>query len=401
LAGADKQSCSKEKILVLKVCMILQDYYPKDIRVHKEVMALASRGHQVSVIALRGHNEAGEEVLDGVKIYRAALSKKRAGILRYLYEYAAFFLYSTYKLNMLDLKEKFDVLHINTLPDFLVFSAFIQKLKGRKVILDMHEIMPEFYMSKFAVGPRHPVVRLMVFLERISLKYADEVITINEPIKRIFKRRAIPDKRITVVMNTVDGSTAQARAKQAHETLNCVYHGTLTDLYGVDTAIKGFAAAYRKRNDMLFHIFGNGPQLPLLKSLVKELNIQQAVLFHGEVAHDRMVDCLSEMDLGILASRKDIFLDLSFSNKLGEYIYLRIPVISSNLDTTKYYFTDNQLLYFDSGNIEDLSRQILFAYTNREHIQEMAASAYERYRSIDWGIMAERYLGVVEGIRND
>lgn len=383
-------------IMAKNVCLVVQNPYWRDARVRREVMALRSHGHKVSVITLRDRNEAKQEVVDGVKIYRVALMKKRSGMLRYVYEYLAFFLYTIFKLNVLDLKEKFDVVHITTLPDFLVFSALIQKFKGRKILLDMHEVMPEFFMSKFKVGIGHPMVRLLLFIEKISLKFADEVVTINEPIKRVFQTRAIPNKPITVVMNTVSASTVKTNGKRTHKGFNCVYHGTLTDIYGLDTAIEGFSKVRKKFPDMIFHIIGDGQSLPQLKQLTEQLNLQQSIVFHGEMTYDKLIDLLAEMDLGILAFRKDVFLNLSFSNKLAEYIYLKIPVVSSDLDATKYYFNDKHILFFEAGNANDLSHKVEFAYLNRGHIQTIAESAFEQSKEFGWDVMAKRYLEVIE-----
>src|SRR5215813_13531387 len=265
------------------VCMIVQHPYPHDVRVRKEAKALIARGHKVSVIAVCDVHEPKQELIEGVCVYRIGLPKQRAGVLRYLFEYVAFFLYAFFKLNLLDMKERFDVVHVNTLPDFLVFSAMIQKLKGHSILLDMHEIMPEFFMSKFRVGTRHPVVRLLRVLERISLRFADDVITVNEPIKRVFQSRAIPNKPITVVMNTVSASIVSNSVKRRHRGFNCVYHGTVTDMYGLDTAIEGFAKVSRTYRDMAFHIFGDGPSLPQLKQLTRELHLEQSIVFHGVV----------------------------------------------------------------------------------------------------------------------
>jgi glycosyltransferase involved in cell wall biosynthesis len=380
-----------------KICMIVQNPYPKDVRVRKEAMVLVSHGHEVSVIAIGEKNEKKEELVDGVKIHRLAFKKKRSGKGRYLVEYIGFFLYAFFKLNLLDIKEKFDIIHINTLPDVLVFSAVVQKLKGRRIILDMHEIMPEFYRSKFGVSRKHPLVKLLLFLERISLNMADDVITVNESIKRVFRSRSIPQKPITVIMNTVSASSVKTNQKKEHKGFNCVYHGTLTDIYGLDTAIEGFSSVSKKYPDLVFHIFGDGPFLPDLKQLTNKFDLNGSIHFHGELAYSRMMEELMTMDLGILAIRKDIFLNLSFSNKLAEYVYLKIPVVSSDLDAVKYYFSEEQILFFCAGDVGELAKKIEFAYLNRQHVQAMAEAAYERSKSFDWDIMAERYLKVVEG----
>jgi glycosyltransferase involved in cell wall biosynthesis len=108
------------------------------------------------------------------------------------------------------------------------------------------------------------------------------------------------------------------------------------------------------------------------------------------------MDALTEMDLGILAIRKDVFLNLSFSNKLAEYVYLRIPVISSDLDTVMYYFDDRDLLFFQAGDPDDLRRKIEFAYANRSQMRERAETAFKKSLAFDWDVMAKRYVNVIE-----
>jgi glycosyltransferase involved in cell wall biosynthesis len=382
-----------------RVCIIVQDYYPQDVRVRKEVRALKKKGHDVYVLALHQPGLKRHEVVDGVEVYRGGFAKRRSGVLRYVTEYASFFLFSLFRLNILDAKKNVDVVEVCTLPDFLVFSAIIQKIKGRRIVLDMHEIMPEFFMSKFGVGQHNVIVKILLFLERASLKFADGVITINEPIKRIFKRRAIPEKHIEVVMNTVDGSSVIDLHRKTHNGFNCVYHGTITDLYGLDTAIEAFSMASNHCSDMRFHIFGNGPEASKLKRLARDLKMEETVVFHGYLQYDEMLEKLEEMDLGILAFRKNVFLNLSFSNKLAEYIYFKIAVVTSDLDSTKHYFDESHILYYEAGNVADLQSKIFFAYQNREKIRKMAEEAREKYRGMDWSVMEKRYLNVIEGSR--
>lgn len=383
-------------VLSRKICMIVQEYYPKDVRVRKEAQALIVRGHKVWVIALRADGEPAHEMVHGVSVHRVGLPKQRGRISRYFIEYGVFFLAAMFRLNILDMKERFDVVHVNTLPDFLVFAAVVQKAKRKRIILDMHEIMPEFFMSKFRVGNEHVAVRCLRFLERVSLRFADAVLTVNEPIRHIFLKRAIPDRPIAVVMNTVSATMIKAATKRAHRGFNCVYHGTITDIYGLDIAIQGFASVSRRYPDMIFHIFGDGPSLPQLQDLATSLNLQGRVVFHRSLPYDTMIRKLEEMDLGILAIRKDVFLNLSFSNKLAEYVFLKIPVVSSDLDTVTYYFSDDCLLYFTSGDIHDLADKIEFAYLHQDTMRAKAEQAYKTAQPLDWDTMAKVYVSVVE-----
>jgi glycosyltransferase involved in cell wall biosynthesis len=380
-----------------RVCIIVQEYYPGDVRVKKEVDALQRKGYEVCILSLYHPGLEKHEIVDDTMIYRGGLSKKRRGILRYLMEYAAFFLFSFVWLNLVDMKNRIDVVQVCNLPDFLVFAAIIQKLKGRRVVLDMHEIMPEFFMSKYGVGEESWIVRMLRLVERKSLGFADGIMTVNESIKQIFETRAVPGEHVEVVMNTLDGSLTSSMTRKAHKGFNCVYHGTVTKLYALDIAILGFSIAAGNATDMKFHIFGNGPELERLRRLARDVNVGGKVVFHGGVSHVEMLERLREMDLGVLAFEKDVFLNLSFSNKLAEYIFLGIPVVTTDLDSVKYYFGDNHILYYESGNAEDLSRKILYAYNNRERGKAMSEAALERSKDIDWSIMAERYLQVIGG----
>jgi hypothetical protein len=41
-------------------------------------------------------------------------------------------------------KKRYAVIDVSNLPDFLVFAGLHAKWKGAKIVLDMHEITPEF-----------------------------------------------------------------------------------------------------------------------------------------------------------------------------------------------------------------------------------------------------------------
>jgi len=377
------------------ICLVVQDYYPADIRVRKYALLLRSKGFGVYVVALRDMFERHHEFVEGISVYRAPLRKKRGGFLRYIFEYGLFFLYAFFKLNILDARHTLHAVHINTLPDFLVFSAILQKLKRRRIILDMHEIMPEFFMSKYGSSAGSLMIRLLLLQEKLALSFADRILTVNDPIKERFKETAVPDRDITVIMNSVDESIAVSFSKRPHLHFNCVYHGTVSKIYRIDIALKGFAAAVNGHTDMRFHVIGDGPELPRLKRLASELGIDKFVKFYGKLPYDRVLNVLGEMDLGIISVPKDIFLDLSFSNKLAEYVYLKIPLIHSNIRTPMLYFPNGEILFFESGDIEDLKSKIASAYANRARLAKMADSARRRYRNYDWRTMQKRYLRAV------
>ncbi|MFX0141326.1 MAG: glycosyltransferase family 4 protein [Candidatus Hodarchaeota archaeon] len=369
-----------------------------DTRVLKQCRTLVSNHYSVTVICLRNRREPKYEEIDGVKVHRLRIHKKRGSIIRYLFEYLYFFFLAFIKLNQLDLKEKFSLIQVNTLPDFLVFATFIQKIRGANILIDMHEIMPEFFISKYKMHYRSPVIKILKYIEKVSLLFANEVITINVPIKNTFKHRSIPHKNITIVMNTVDELIVPAKSKQQKKDFNIVYHGTLGEIYGVDIAIKALKEFFKVNKEFKFYIFGDGPEKEYLDLLINKFGLDNHIFLMGFLPFEEMMKYLENMTIGVLPTRKDVFSDLSFSNKLAEYIYMKIPVIASRLNSTEYYFSEEEITYFSAENSHDLKKQIAFAYNNPRLMKNRAMKAFEKYQSIKWSVMAERYLNLVNSL---
>jgi len=380
------------------ICSVVQEYFPKDIRIRKQSYVLVKNNYSISVICLRNKGEKKYEVIDGIEVHRLNLSKKRTTRFRYIFEYILFFFQAFFKLNILDLKRRYHIIQVNNLPDFLVLCTFIQKLKGSKILLDMHEIMPEFFISKYKQTDKSFTIKILKIIEKLSLRFSDEIITINDPIRNILKKRSVQNKEITIVMNTVDETVFPKMILANNGYFNLVYHGTLSEIYGLDLAINALIEFSKNDYNFRFYIYGEGPQKKYLSSLIDNNNLQNSILLMGQVAFEEMMFHLKKMTIGILPIRKDIFLDLSFSNKLAEYIYLKIPVIISNLNATKYYFSDDEITYFNAGDIKDLYKKIYYAYKNPEVMRKKAEKAFRKYQSIKWSVMSDRYLNLMNSL---
>ena len=339
--------------------MLLQGHYESDIRVRRKAEALVSEGFSVDVLALRSSfSESDSYEFNGVNVHTVSLGKLRGSLIRYLYEYVAFFVWVVCKLPGLMHRRRYAVVDVNTLPDFLVFAAFYARWRGAKIILDMHEITPEFYISKYKVGAGSWLVRLLRVIERASMSYADHVITINEPIQQLLEGRGLPREKSTIIMNSADeklfasatSGTSASDSTSSRPPFVMMYHGTLTNIYGLDIAIEAFGRARARMPGAQFWVLGGGPEMEAFVSLARRLGVDSSVKFVGSVMPQQVESWLTKCDVGVLATRQDVFLDLSFSNKLSEYIIMGKAVIASRLKTIRHYFTEEALAYFGPGN---------------------------------------------------
>ena len=100
--------------------------------------------------------------------------------------------------------DPYDVIHVHSVPDFLVFSALVPKLRGVPLILDIHDILPEFYSTKFRARKGSLIFKLLVLAEKLSIRFSNHVIIAN-PIwhERLLQRSASPEK-VTTIWNYPD-----------------------------------------------------------------------------------------------------------------------------------------------------------------------------------------------------
>jgi glycosyltransferase involved in cell wall biosynthesis len=385
------------------VCLVVQNVYDIDSRVRRKAEALVWAGYSVDVLALAPPHRKGTYTLDNVNVYTVSLGKKRGSLARYLFEYTAFFLWVLVRVFLLMRHRRYAVIDVNTLPDFLIFAVVPARWMGAKLLLDMHEITPEFYVSKYGIAEDSWLVRLLQFQEKISFDCADQVITINEPIQNLLVRRGLPSTKTVVVMNAADearfsSSLHAAACDDRSHAFIMVYHGTLTRIYGLDIAIEAFSMVHGEMPGAELWILGSGPEQGALAVLAQECGLTSKVKLVGQVPPADIPAWLNKCDVGVLPIRRDVFLEFAFPNKLPEFIIMGEPVLISRLRTIRHYFSEEALSYFEPNNPADLAKQMVRLYRDRGLCARLAARAKQEYAPIRWDVMRQRYLKLVDDL---
>src|SRR5258707_8299322 len=229
-----------------RVVTVLYSGYPADPRPRRAAEALVKEGASVEVICLQETpEEPRRETFNAVDITRIPLKRRRGGKLSYFLQYAVFILLSGLVLAGRSWKRRYDLVHVHNMPDILVFSALIPKIFGAKVILDLHDPMPELMMTIFGLRGDSLSVRLLNELEKWSVWFADAVITVNKAVQKIFSARSCQPAKITVVMNSPheeifhekEPSGLSLTGRDLSKPFLIMYHGSLVERHGLDLAV--------------------------------------------------------------------------------------------------------------------------------------------------------------------
>ncbi|MCK4795444.1 MAG: glycosyltransferase family 4 protein [Desulfobacteraceae bacterium] len=374
-----------------RVCMIVFSFYPQDARVRREAEALIEAGMSVDLICLQGNSNKTKEEVNGVTVYRVNLKRKRSGKLRYLWEYLWFTVVAFVTLSRLYACRPYHIVHVHNMPDILVFSAFLPKLAGAKVILDLHDPTPEVYMTKFSMVALHPAIRILIFLEKLSIKFSDLVITPNISFRDLFISRGCPPWKIHIIMNSPQENTFSCRASgDAREALikksgfRIMYHGLIVKRHGLDAAIKAMSLVRKRISNAVLHIYGEGNYLQRLKSNVQELNLLDVVKFHGYVPLEEIAAALAASDLGIVPNRMSPFTNLNLPTRIFECLIMGKPVIAPRTQGILDYFDEESLYLFEPGNVEELAKKIIEVYSNSAQRRQIVERGMRVYRQYTW-----------------
>ena len=384
-----------------RICVVRAFFVPDDVRVRREINALADAGHRVTVVCMRSPGSVRRERYGDVEIHRLPMTHRRGGILRYAFEYLAFPLLAALYLGLLDLRRRFDLVQVNTIPDWLVFAAAGPRLRGVPVIVDLHELMPEFFASKFGTTLRHPGVRALARLEQASIRFADLAMTCTEEMRNAFVSRGADADRISVVMNSseeaiFDPQTFPPRRDRQTGRFSLICHGTIEERYGLDTIIRALRRLDDQIPGLTLEIYGEGTYQHELRGMVEEFGLADRVSFNGFVPVDQLVAAIADADAGVVAMKRDAFRDLTQCNKMFDLITMRRPVICSRTTSVMASFPDDCLQYFDADDDADLARAIEEVFAQPHLGPQLVERAEEQNPAYRWLRQRERYLALVD-----
>jgi glycosyltransferase involved in cell wall biosynthesis len=383
-----------------QVYMVAYTYYPTDPRVRREAETLAAlEDFEVTVVVPKKGDIPDTTQSNGVDVVELDACRYRGkSIYGYLASYLKFLWAAFWHCSRLTLRGRIDVVHIHNMPDFLIFSAIVPRLLGRKIILDIHDSVPETFIGKFR-SHSSLMFRLLCMEEAICCRLAHRIICVNHPQRDVLVSRGIPERKISVSMNVPDerwfgnGSNGGS-ARTVSDSFNLVFHGTLARRLGVDLTIHAISNLIGRIPGLNFHIIGTGDDLEDLVALTESLGLGSCVQFHGPVPIENLASALSPMQLGIISNRKNIATELMLPVKMLEYISLNIPVVAPPLKAIRHYFSDDMLNYFDVENVDSLSSAILDSYQNEEKRRRQISNARNFLDRYGWERHKQDLIGL-------
>ena len=291
------------------------------------------------------------------------------------------------------LRHGFSVFHACNPMDILWIIVLPYKLIGKKFIFDHHDLVPELIMSRSKYDATSFFIKVFLFFEKCSYKFANAVIATNGSYKETaVQRGGKRSEDVFIVRNGPDLEKFKivpdrSELKKEGEFL-VGYLGNMNPQDGADYLLRAAEYIIREKglNNFKFIFVGGGTSQPALAAEARKLQLQNNVLFTGRIPDDKMLTHLRACDICVQPDPYNPLNDKSTMNKIMEYMALGKPVVAFDLKET-VVSGGNVALYAKSNDYVDLAEKIVFLSENpedralrarlgRERIEEMLSWEY-------------------------
>lgn len=386
-----------------RVAMVSYSFYRNDDRIRRHVSNLVADGYEVDLISLRYTDQKSDFTKDHIRLFFPRGRRYGAnGQLRVLWEYLAFARQClTLLLRNHLFHKRYCLLHVNNMPNFLIFAGLPLRLLGVPLLLDIHDAMPEIYQDRFSGRLRSLITGCLYLEERICMRLARYVITTEHTKWQRLLANGLSKKKSDVVMNAADPGVwkppviADEEMDQTKE-FRLVFHGTLAPRLGVDVAIRAVKTIARSIPHVRLDIVGDGEQRAELVALTEDLGLTKWVSFSdGFVSVDKLPDIVCRAHLAVLPYRNTIAVKYGMPTKLLECVRLGVPCVCVDIPTVVHYFNERQVRFFPSEDSEALAAQVIRLYEHPEEREELVREAAKFLDQHNFVTERDRYLGIV------
>jgi len=360
------------------------------------------------VICPKGPGEAALTILDGVSIYKYRPAPPAAGPLGYAWEFAYSWVRTAHLSMRVWRQGRFHVIQACNPPDTYWLLALLWRARGVRFVFDHHDLNPEVFVSRFGeprTASSRAQLRILHWLERMTFRTADRVISTNRSYQKIaVKRGRVPLERTAVVRSGPD--TTRMRPRTGHDDLRAgrrhlvAYLGIMGPQDGVEGVLRVAERVVRhhRRDDVGFVLLGFGDCLEQLKQDCTQMGLDGHVRFTGRVGPDDITRYLSAASIGLSPDPFSPLNDVSTMNKTMEYMAYALPVVAYRLTETVVSAADCAV-YVEPGDNDGLADAVVRLLDDPAQRAELGARGRRRAEQVlDWAAQAEVYVRVYDDL---
>lgn len=369
------------------VLHILMSQYLIDSRVRNETTKLVEEGLAVDVYCLNGETCKGDEIREGVKLYRFGSFNTKL------------FLFLTAYITMIfsSFKKKYNCVHAHDLTA-LPIAFCIAKLKRVPLIYDSHELWSQ------ALHHNLPVLmeKGAIWIEKKLARRADYIITVSNSIAEYLKdhfnhNQVYVVRNVPSYIHTADYDLFRSELNIPKDLKIILYQGLISEGRGVHYLVDA-AILLSKKHKFKFILLGYGPYIDELKKKISEAQLEDTILLMPAVKQDQLLKYTSSADIGVHAINNSCLNhDYCLPNKLFEYISGGLAVVVTNLTELSKFVNENKIgSTFEDDNAADLAQKLSSLLDEPQKLEEIRVNSRRLRQELTWENEAKILMSIYE-----
>jgi glycosyltransferase involved in cell wall biosynthesis len=348
------------------VLFLCQFFYPEYVSSatlpFDTATALVEAGFSVDVITGYPHeytlvnNVEKNEIINGIGIHRLKyLQLSRRNFLGRLLNYFSF----TFSvLTRIPRVRKYKIIVIYSNPPILPLVAVLANyLYNIKIIYVCYDVYPEIAKVTNSISDNGIIDRTMQKLNALLFPRLHAVISLSSEMKEFLlaNRVGIETEKIFVIPNWYEDLYSKSQIEQIDKAVFTVsYFGNMGVCQDIDTIVEAIKLL-KDNHSIKFKFAGHGSKLDSLKTIVKENNLDNVVVYdflHGEA----YLKALSLSDVFLVSLEKGVS-GLAVPSKTYSYMMSGKPIIAiidENTDIARDLSDNNAGYVINSGDAESL-----------------------------------------------
>jgi glycosyltransferase involved in cell wall biosynthesis len=235
--------------------------------------------------------------------------------------------------------------------------------------------------------------RVTKIYERYCWSKAAGMFTVCEPLQQIMLSRGIRKSKVKVItngvrldefMNANPNRLPKAITKKCRNKIVVGYTGTFTNYHDLENLLKGFAISVSEEIRLQLLLIGEGRNSDIISNLVDKYDLNERVLFTGQVSHAMVPDYLSICRILVLPL-KSIY-DKIFHGapvKLFEYMAAGKPIIATRLPSIEKILGE-QAIYVSPGSASEWAQSLTLLSSSNEKYCQIGKMARSRLIKKDY-----------------
>ncbi len=340
-----------------------------EVHLHEIFERIAAMGHRVTLFCHAFSGASREEEKNGIRIIRA-------GGRNFFNYIVPWFYFKRFR------KERYDVIidDINKIPFFT--PLFVRE----PVLAVTHHLFGKSIFLETAF----PFALYVYLFERlIKPVYKRVLFVIGSPsTQKEYIAWGFPESQIHVINYCVNKQTYYPPESERFEPDRIAYFGRLKKYKSVHHLLAALQRLLPSHPNLMLDIIGDGDDRGRLENIVREMNLNRSVTFHGFVREEDKTPLLHKANFVVNTSSKEGWgLTVIEANACGA------PVIAADVQGLRDSVKDGETgLLYPYGDVDALSEKMDFLLTNPDMRKTLAMNALEWAAGFDWDIAAEKTL---------